>query len=131
VQTGKAVNELKQMFDDRSKEIVKVANASNHFVGMVDSRKAEQLQEFFKRHAVKSSQQSEDAADDAQAMKEMTKICRATADLTKELKERWGEWSAGQETTTVTFGSNTVNNGLFIGNNAGQLQGNFNFGSQK
>jgi hypothetical protein len=61
----------------------------------------------------------------------MTKISRATADLTKELMERWVGWSVRQETATVTFGRNTVNNGFFIGNSAGQLHGTFDFGNQK
>jgi hypothetical protein len=88
MQTGKTIDELKQMFRNRSKEIFKVANASNHFVGMEDSHEAELLQDSFRRHAVKEFPQSGDAADDARAMEEMTKICRATSDLTKELKEK-------------------------------------------
>jgi methyl-accepting chemotaxis protein len=130
VQTGKAVDKLKQMFDDRSKEIIKVANASDHFIEAVAHR-AEQLQATTKRAAKMSSREVEVTREDLVAMEEMTEISRATAASAKELKERWSEWSAKLETTTVTFGVNTVNSGLLIGNNAGQLQGNFKFGSQK
>jgi hypothetical protein len=70
-------------------------------------------------------------AQSTKAMEASLHVLRPTSDLTKELKEKWDECSAKQETTTVTFGSNTVNNGLLIGNNAGQLQGNFNFGRQQ
>jgi hypothetical protein len=95
---------------------------SNYFMGMVDSHTAEQLAaRTSKQHAAKSSQQSEAAADDSQALEETARICRATAELAQEMKGKWVEWSAMQETTTVTFGSDTVDYGLLICNDAGQL----------
>jgi hypothetical protein len=119
MQTGKVIGELKHMRDARSREIIRVANASNRFVQVVDWHKSNQLQAPLETCVDKSAQDIEDAKDDMLAMEEMVKICQATADLTMKLKEEWDEWSAGQQTTTVTSGSNTVNNGLSIGNSAG------------
>jgi hypothetical protein len=42
-----------------------------------------------------------------------------------------GRVNPTQETTTVISGSNAVHYRLLIGNDAGQLQGKFDFGSWK
>jgi methyl-accepting chemotaxis protein len=93
VQIGKTVDELNQLFDDRSKEIVKATNASDHFIEAV-AHIAEYLQASTKRGARESSQAIEVAREDVLAMEEMTRISRAAADLTKELKEKWSKWRA-------------------------------------
>lgn len=75
--------------------------------------------------------------DDEQAMHEGLRICQTSHDLGTELETKlrvkFDEYNAGKysrkNSTTVTFGNNTVNNGILVGNNAGQLAANLNLGA--